>query len=846
MSKNVTRLFEQFQPDNYQLHLTLDKSKLKFSGSVQITGRKVGRPTRRLTFHQKDLKVTKAKIIKHARSGDAEVPIDRLNTHKKFDEVRLHTKEHVYPGTYTVCLEFSGQITDQMNGLYPSRYKNNGKEEVILGTQFESHHAREVFPCVDEPEAKATFDLTLTAGKDETVLANTPVQNEIVTGNTKSVSFEQTPVMSVYLLAFVTGDLKYKAATTKDGVLIHAYTTPDKINQTDFGLDVAVRCLEFYNDYFGTPYPLPKLDMVALPDFASGAMENWGLVTYREQCLLVDPKNTSLSNKQYVAMVVAHELAHQWFGNLVTMRWWTDLWLNEGFASWIEYMAVDKLFPDWQMWIQFLAEEQQAALRLDALENTHPIEVPVHHPDEIRTIFDTISYSKGSSVIHMLNDYLGHDTFRDGLRHYLKKHAYQNTDTVDLWEALSEKSGKNVREFMHSWTAKPGFPVVVTRDRDLHQERFYLTKPGHPTRTHWQIPLLPRPKEAVEVLDTVNSRLEKPALLNAGRSGFYRVAYDPDHIHQLATQIKSGQMAPADRLGLLSDSFETAKAGYGSTVSSLEMLASYENESNAAVWDIMTMAIGDVRVVMGTDDQLREAMKPFVRRLTAKQLGRLGWEPKKGEPHFDTLLRPTILGLAAFADAPEVLEQVQTRFKATNHPEDIEPDLRSVIWNTVARIGGEQEFEKFLKWHHSSTNSEVRVTLSAALTGFQDPKLVKRALDLVLTEEVRLQDAAYWIAYALTNRFGRDTAWHWLQKNWTWLVKNLGTDLAFPRFPIFAARVFTGQKQLTEFKLFFEPKLNPILDRSIKQGLEIIEWHTAWYERDHDSVLQFFLRPGKS
>ncbi len=840
MSKNVTRLFEQFQPDNYQLHLSLDKTKLKFKGSVQITGQKVGRPTRRLTFHHKDLKINKANIIKHARSGDTELIIDRLNTHQKFDEVRLHTKEHIYPGTYTVSLEFSGQITDQMNGLYPSRYKLNGKEDIILGTQFESHHAREVFPCIDEPEAKATFDLTLTAGKDETVLANTPVQNETVTGATKTVSFEQTPVMSVYLLAFVTGDLKYKAATTKDGVLIHAYSTPDKVEQTDFGLDVAVRSLEFYNDYFGTPYPLPKLDMVALPDFASGAMENWGLVTYREQCLLVDPKNTSLPNKQYVAMVVTHELAHQWFGNLVTMRWWTDLWLNEGFASWIEYMAVDKLFPDWQMWTQFIADEQQAALRLDALENTHPIEVPVHHPDEIRTIFDTISYSKGSSVIHMLNDYLGHEAFRDGLRHYLKKHAYQNTDTVDLWEALSAKSGKDVKQFTHNWTAKPGFPVVVTKGRDLHQERFYLAKPKHPVHTHWQIPLLPRPKEAVEVLDTANSRLEKPALLNAGRSGFYRVAYDPEHVHLLAQQIKAGQMSAVDRLGLLSDSFEVAKAGYGDTVSCLELLASYADEDNAAVWDIMAMAIGDVRVVMGTDEELREAIKPFVRKLIAKQLARLGWQAKKGESHFDALLRPTILGLAAFADVPEVVEEVKKRFQATKHPEDIEPDLRSVIWNTVARFGGAKEFETFLNWHNQTTNSEMRVTLSAALTGFEDPKLTKRALDIVTTDHVRLQDAAYWIAYALTNRFGRDTAWQWVQKHWDWLVKNLGTDLAFPRFPVYVARVFTGQKQMAEYKKFFEPKSNPTLERAIKQGQEIIEWHTAWYDRDHDAVLKFF------
>src|SRR5690606_38031872 len=248
-------------------------------------------------------------------------------------------------------------------------------------------HAREVFPCIDEPEAKATFDLKITAPKDEVVLANTPIKNTQTKGNSQIVSFETTPVMSSYLLAFVIGNLKYKQAKTKNGTVVRAFATPDKVDQVDFSLDVAVKCLEFYNEYFAIPYPLEKCDMVALPDFASGAMENWGCITYREQCMLVDQENTSLPVKEYVAMVVCHELAHQWFGNLVTMRWWTDLWLNEGFASWIEYLAVDHIFPQWNMWTQYIADEQQVALKLDALDNTHAIEIPVKHPDEIRTIF---------------------------------------------------------------------------------------------------------------------------------------------------------------------------------------------------------------------------------------------------------------------------------------------------------------------------------------------------------------------------------------------------------------------------------------------------------------------------
>lgn len=839
MSKKVTRLFRHFQPENYKLDLILFKETLKFSGKVIIKGKKVGRPSHRLTLHQNGLKITKAIITKHDKQGKADIPVARLNQHRLFNEVRLHADKLIYPGNYTVTLEFEGTITDAMNGLYPSRY---GKNQVILGTQFESHHAREVFPCIDEPEAKATFDLTLTTPKDDVVLANTPVIAESENGSVKTTTFEQTPIMSTYLLAFVVGDIAHKEATTKDGVLIRAYATANNVKHVDFALDMAVKSLEFYNDYFGIPYPLPKLDMVALPDFASGAMENWGLATYREQALLVDPKNTSLPNKQYAAIVVAHELAHQWFGNLVTMRWWTDLWLNEGFASWIEYLAVDHVFPEWEIWTQFAVDNQQPALRLDALNNTHPIEVPVHHPDEIRTIFDTISYAKGASVIHMLHQHLGPTDFKKGLHLYLKKHAFKCTDTVDLWDALSEASGKDIKTFMQPWTTKPGFPIVKLDGAKLTQERFYLIKPESADHTVWPVPLLAKPAQKIDTLQAASGTADSGTLLNNGRSGFYRVAYDSQTTDYLTSQVMDGLLSPVDRFSILSDSFEIAKAGHGRTVDALKLLASFNDETHDAVWDIMHMAIGDVRSVMASDDKTRDAMKPFVRQLISKSLARLGWEPKKGEQHTDTMLRPTILGLAAFAEVPEVLDEIQARFKAMKDPEDIAPDLRSVIWNTVARFGGTKEFEVFWRLHNQSTNSEVRVTLAAALTGFKDTKLTHRALEAIKSEDVRNQDAAYWVVYALMNRFGRDTAWQWMKENWNWLEETLGTDLSFSRFPVYAARVFTGEKYLKDYGKFFEPKSSPMLERTIKQGREIIQWHTDWYNRDHAKVLKFLKK----
>lgn len=842
MKKSVTRLYESFAPRNYKLELDLQPDNKSFTGTVIISGKKTGRPSRRLTFHQKDLKILSAQLVRHDRHGVESVEIDRINTHKRFDEVRLHSPSLLYPGEYTVTLTFSGKITDPMNGLYPCYFTHDGISKQLLATQFESHHAREVFPCIDEPEAKATFDLTLTTPDTKPVLANTPISAQEKAGKGFRTTFETTPVMSTYLLAFAHGEVDYTESQTQRGTVVRVYATPDNVAFTEFARDTAVQVLEFYEDYFAIPYPLAKCDMIALPDFASGAMENWGLITYREQTLLVDPKNTSLHTKQYVAMVVAHELAHQWFGNLVTMDWWTDLWLNEGFASWIEYLAVDHLFPDWDMWTQFIASEQQHALKLDSLDNTHPIEVPIQHPDEIRSIFDAISYSKGASVIHMLHGYLGEQAFRDGLRHYLKRHAYSNASTRDLWASLEEVSGKPVKQFMHAWTTLPGFPLVsVAKTKDglrLSQERFYMQKPAERDGFRWPVPLLTQISD-METLSKVSQvyHTDNFEKLNQGQSGFYRVDYAPELTASLAELLTD--MDPLDRLGLLADTFDTTKAGYSSAVEAMRLLEKYDQEDNAAVWDIIAGNLGELRRVMD-DDELRELLKPLIIRLTSKQVDRLGYEEKKTDSHFDKLLRPTILGLAASADEPAVLTWCLERFKAAQNPEDIHADLRSVIYNTAARHGDSKTFNKLLAWHNAATNSEERVTLAAALTGFEQPELIHKALQMIPTKKVRRQDAMYWLAYSFMNRHAKRAAWDWMRENWNWLDKELGSDLSFYRTPIYAGRSFSSQDFASEYDAFFADKATPALERSIKQGREMLAWQTAWRDRDLKPLLTHF------
>ncbi len=857
MSKNVTRLFEQFAPKHYDISIRLSDDKESFDGQVTIKGAKTGRPSKRIAFHEHGLDIRSAKVLKTDKKGNVEeLPIQRINIQKSYDEVRLHFSENIFPGEYTVELAFSGKISKNMEGIYPC-FHGEDKNKKIIATQFESHHAREAFPCIDEPEAKATFSLSLTHAANEVALGNTPVKSSSMQGPIATTVFEKTPIMSTYLVAFVVGEIEKKSAKSKSGVEINTYATADQIDNTDFALDTAVKCMDFYEDYYDIPFPLPKCDFVALPDFASGAMENWGLITFREQAMLVD-EHTSLGANQWVALVVAHELTHQWFGNLVTMRWWTDLWLNEGFASWMEYLAIDTLYPQWQLWTQFAVDEQQLALKLDSLEHTHPIEVPIKHPDEIRTIFDAISYQKGASVIHMLQDYMGPESFRDGLRHYLKTHSYKNTHTVDLWQALEDVSKKPVKEFMHAWTSLPGFPLVSVNAKNDHlkikQERF-ITNPLSLARKDpslWPVPLLVSGLDR----DTIDKRVNnvpfnEPILqLNEGQRGFYRVNYSHEIQAKQLAAIENSEMTAIDRMGLLSDGFEVTKAGYQPISEYLDLLSRFRNEDSLSVWEIIAGSIGTIRATLSTsdeDDELREAMKDFIIGLTAKQLSRLGWEKSADENHLDSLLRPTIIALAAAADEENTVNKALELYEQKiSQDAAIDPDLRGIVYATVARKGGEKEFEQLLSMYKNSKSSDERMSLNSALCSFEQPEIHKKVFEIIKDQNIiKLQDISYWIAYSFSNRHSRQSAWKWLKENWLWLKENIGRDLSFSRTPIYAARAFAEESMISEYKQFFAERMEPMLKRSYSQGLEIAETNAAWRKRDAKQALGWFNSKSK-
>ncbi|HEY5268593.1 MAG TPA: M1 family metallopeptidase [Candidatus Saccharimonadales bacterium] len=844
---SVKRLYKQFHPKNYKIEIHPNIEAETFTGKIIISGTKTGPTTNRLTFHQLGLRITSSKVTHHSKTENQILTVSRINYQQKHDELRLHFDNKLRYGEYTIELDFKGRITKNLTGMYVSTHQINSKIKKIITTQFESHHAREVFPCIDEPEAKAVFDLTIIHDSKEKVISNTPIiSSSKLSKEETSTVFASTPIMSTYLLAFIIGDLEFKEGKTKNGTVIRSYATSDKIDFVDFSLEIAIKCIDFYNQYFDIPYPLDKCDLIALPDFASGAMENWGCITFREQAMLVDPERSSLVNKQMVALVVAHELAHQWFGNLVTMKWWTDLWLNEGFATWMEYFVIDNLFPDWGLWVQFAVEEQQIALNLDSLENTHPVEVKVNHPDEIRTIFDSISYSKGASVIHMLHRFVGPDNFRLGLQNYLKKYSYKNTDTKDLWTAIESVADKPVSDFMSSWTTLKGYPVVECSVQksltSLSQKRFNYQTDNNDASL-WPIAIVSNSNNLPEIFDKKKSSFKgtfETVKLNDNQTGFYRVVYDHKNLQRLGDLVKAKTMTPTDRLGLLGDLLETSKANITDITDLLEFLQFYNNETNYSVWDILAITIGNIKAII-CDEPLKEKMKPFIRDLIANELKRLGVDPIENEDHFDTLLRPIILGLAASTDNKQIIDFCNQQFKllVNSNDNNVNPDFKAFILTTVARRSGEKEYDQMVKMHNQSNLSEERTMLIAAITSFKQPELTNKTLEFIKSANVRSQDISYWIAYSFANRFAKDKTWEWLKANWKWLEDTLGTDLSFFRMPIYVARSFYEPEFLDKYQRFFEPLLTPSFERSYKQGLEIINIQSAWKQESFDKLQEF-------
>ena len=831
----LKHLLDTFTPHHYNLTLDLTRAEEKsFSGTVIIAGESTDQS---ISLHAKDLTIHSALID----DQPAEF------SHGEFDELQLSRPE-LSSGQHTVRIDFSGTITDAMHGLYPCYFTHDGVKKQLFATQFESHHAREVFPCVDEPAAKATYDVTLVTAPGLTVLGNMPVTEASERDGALTTTFATTPRMSSYLLAFVVGELHKKTARTKSGVEVNIWATLAQSEDTlDFALDIATHSIDFYDEYFGVPYPLPKSDHVALPDFSSGAMENWGLITYRESCLLADPKLTPESSRRFIATVIAHELSHQWFGNLVTMQWWNDLWLNESFANMMEYVAVDALHPEWRMWEDFATSEVTAALRRDSLDGVQPVQADVNHPDEISTLFDpAIVYAKGGRLLVMVRRLIGEEAFRSGLKAYFEKFAYQNTVGDDLWQELETASGQPIINLMNTWISQPGLPIVrVEQDNSaeqltatLRQERFFIGD-HQPSDTCWPIPLFAN-QPLTEVMLTEREQtftIEKPLQLNCGLNGHFVTKYDTAAREQLLTTIH--ELPTLDKICLLQDATLLARAGCENSASLLPLALSLKHETNEKVFDMAAGALAELRKFVDDDDDGKARLRQISGEFARATFDELGWDETPGESDDDRERRVTALGLMIYSEDQAVLVEAKRRFDS--QPLDKLPtEIRSLIISANVRHFETQEMiNSLFQTYQQTPSNDLQADITLGLTATKNPKTAQQILTNIKRPDViRPQDASRWFVYLIRTHESRQLTWNWLKDNWQWVETTFAGDKSYDDFIRYAATALLTRNELADFRRFFEPMLSiPALTRTIELGITEIAARVELIERDKAGVL---------
>ena len=827
----VPRLLDTFTPNHYNLTLDLTRAEEKeFSGTVIISGDSTSES---ILLHSKGLTIQSATID----DQPADVSFG------EFDELRL-SQPNLKNGNHTIHIIFSGNITDAMHGLYPCYFTHDGIKKQLFATQFESHHAREVFPCVDEPAAKAEYDLTLITRPEITVLGNMPVKFQKENGDSLTTTFEKTPRMSSYLLAFVIGELHKKSARTKSGVEVNIWAIPAQNENTlDFALDIATRSIDFYDEYFGVKYPLPKSDHVALPDFSSGAMENWGLITYRESCLLADPELTPESSRRFIATVIAHELSHQWFGNLVTMNWWNDLWLNESFANMMEYVAIDALHPEWRMWEDFATNEVTAALRRDSLDGVQSVQADVNHPDEISTLFDpAIVYAKGGRLLVMVRKLIGEEAFRAGLKSYFEKFAYKNTVGNDLWQELESASSQPIVNLMNAWISQPGLPVVsVSNSHDaaiLSQERFFIGE-HQPSDALWPIPLFANQPLDVKVLNQRETTvsIEKPLQLNCGLSDHFVTKYDESTREYLLKNIT--ELPTLDKICILQDATILARAGFENSVSLLPLALSLKTETNEKVFGMAAGALTELRKFVDDNDAARDSLKKISGEFARATFEELGWDEKVGESDDDRERRTTALSLMIYSEDKEVLNEAKTRFD-NNKLEDLPTEIRALIISAnVRHFETTEMIDNLFAAYKNTPSNDLQNDIAIGLTSTKNPETAEKILANIKDSNIiRPQDASRWFVYLIRTRESRQIAWNWLKENWAWVEDTFGEDKSYDDFIRYAATALLTPNELNDFQQFFEPMENiPALARTIKLGITEIKARVELIERDKTDVL---------
>jgi puromycin-sensitive aminopeptidase len=758
------------------------------------------------------------------------------------------------PAEWTLHLRFRGVLNDKLRGWYRSTFKDgDGNEQVIATTQMEPVDARRAFPCWDEPDRKAVFAVTLVVAEGLLAISNgAQLSDEATDDGRREVRFADTIPMSTYLVAFIVGPLVTTAPVDVDGVPLRVVHVPGRDHLANYALEVGAFCLRWFADYYGIAYPGGKLDLVALPDFAAGAMENLGAITFREAVLLVDPDAVTQLELQRVADVVAHEIAHMWFGDLVTMKWWNGLWLNEAFATFMELAAVDAFKPEWHRWVAF-TNERAAAFAVDSLASTRPIEYPVRWPADAEGMFDVLTYQKGASVLRMLEQYLGSERFRSGIRRYLSSRQFANAETTDLWDAIEEATGEPVRRIMDSWIFQGGYPIVAAaRDGDgrlaLEQRRFSFAGADEVAPATWSVPLL---VSAGDGADRV--LLEEPArsaelkldggvaVVNAGGHGFYRVRYSPELLERLQAALP--ELAPIERSLLVDDTWAAVLAGETSASAFLELAAAFPDETDRTVWTTLAMALGQLdRIVEG---EARERFRAFVRDLARPGFDRLGWTPADDEDELTRQRRGTLISLLGVVGNDEEVRRTarELHHRHLADPTALDPNVAAAVVGVVAAWGTTEDYEAFLERFRTVASPQESLRYLYALASFPDRDLVQRTLDLTLGHDIRTQNAPFVILLAFGNRDHGHLAWEYVKAQWPALNDALPHN-AIPRMLGGITGLNTAELA-ADTAAFLADHPVPQGARTVQQHLERQRVNVALREREGARVAEALerLRP---
>ncbi|EHJ52348.1 M1 family metallopeptidase [Streptococcus macacae] len=842
----VEHFIEKFVPENYNIFLDINRQEKVFSGNVAINGEALDNA---ISLHQKDLTIHSVLL------DNNELNYNLDNSH---EAVHIDLPE---TGSMTLVIEFSGTITDNMTGIYPSYYTVNGIKKDVISTQFESHFAREAFPSIDEPEAKATFDLTLKFDQEEgdIALSNMPEINVARREETGVWTFDTTPRMSSYLLAFALGNLQGKRAFTKNGTEVGVFATQaHKIDSLNFALDIAVRVIDFYEDYFNVAYPIPQSYHLALPDFSAGAMENWGLVTYREVYLLVDDNSTA-DSRQQVALVIAHEIAHQWFGNLVTMKWWDDLWLNESFANMMEYVAIDAIEPSWNIFEDFQTGGVPYALKRDATDGVQSVHVTVNHPDEINTLFDpAIVYAKGSRLMHMLRRWLGDRDFAAGLKAYFEKYQYSNTTGRNLWSALSTASGRDVASFMDAWLEQPGYPIVSIKLEDdtlkISQKQFFIGEHEDKKRL-WQIPLnsnwegLPDTltDEFLEIPNfsqLAEKNKDRGALrLNTDNTAHYITNYIGQLLEAVFADFKN--LDKISKLQIIQERRLLAESCQISYADLVPLLLKLSDETSYMMAAATEQLINGLERFIEEGSQIEVAFKSIVRDVFQRNYDRLGFEKKEEETDEDEMVRQITIANMIYADDLDANEQAQAIF--TYYKDNlaaIPAAIRlQVLINQVKHAETNELVAFYLDTYVKTNDGNLRRQLANALSYTRSKATVEYILlQLQNKDVIKPQDLSMWYAFLLRKTFTQEAIWTWACRNWTWIKETLGGDMSFDRFVTIPANIFKTHERFEEYKAFFEPQLADLaISRNITMGIKEIAARLALIDEEKTAVEKAIL-----